>query len=124
MYRAFIECYYICPTTGHLLDTHNKIQKLCLGYLQIKAFNFQINQPTRCNNSSSYYLTFMYSSTCFGRPHSHHQECNNCSSSLWFYLWNLLVAVMLVVVGPARPQPTALLTPRSNGKIRGCYCSC
>ena len=26
----------------------------------------------------------MYSSTCFGRPHAHHQELNNCSSSLWF----------------------------------------
>jgi hypothetical protein len=23
-----------------------------------------------------YYLTFMYSSTCFGRPHAHHQELN------------------------------------------------
>jgi len=25
---------------------------------------------------------------------------------------------------PARPRPTALLPPRSNGKTRGCYCSC
>jgi hypothetical protein len=25
---------------------------------------------------------------------------------------------------PARPQPTALLPPRSDGKTRGCYCSC
>jgi hypothetical protein len=24
----------------------------------------------------------------------------------------------------ARPRPTALLPPRSNGKTRGCYCSC
>jgi hypothetical protein len=23
-------------------------------------------------------------STCFGRPPAHHQELNNCSSSLWF----------------------------------------
>jgi hypothetical protein len=35
--------------------------------------------------SSAYYLTFIYSSTCFGRPHAHHQELNNCSSSLWCY---------------------------------------
>jgi len=27
----------------------------------------------------------MYSSTCFGRPHAHHQELNNCNSGLWFY---------------------------------------
>jgi len=50
-----------------------------------------------------YYLTFMYSSTCFGRPHAHHQELNNCSSSLCFYCWNVVVAVLLVVVGPAGP---------------------
>ena len=57
------------------------------------------------------YLTFtrMYSSTRFGRPHAHHQELN-CSSSLWFYRWSVVVAVLLVVVGPAgtfqRNQPT------------------
>jgi hypothetical protein len=42
----------------------------------------------------------MYSSTCFVRPHAHHQELNNCSSSLWFYRWSVVVAVLLVVVGP------------------------
>ena len=45
---------------------------------------------------------------------------NNCSSSLWFYRWNVVVAVLLVVVGPAgrstRPRPTALLSPSSDGK--------
>jgi hypothetical protein len=41
----------------------------------------------------------MYSSTCFWRPHAHHQELNNCSSSLWFYRWSVEVAVLLVVVG-------------------------
>ena len=25
---------------------------------------------------------------------------NNCSSSLWFYRWSVVVAVLLVVVGP------------------------
>jgi hypothetical protein len=52
-----------------------------------------------------YYLTFMYSSTCFGRPHAYHQELNNSSSSLWFYRWSVVIAVLLVVVGPAaRPD--------------------
>jgi hypothetical protein len=46
-------------------------------------------------------LTFIYSSTCFGRPHAHHQELNNCSSSLWFYLWSVVITVLLVVFGPA-----------------------
>jgi hypothetical protein len=53
--------------------------------------SFQINQPTRCNNFSSLLLTFMYSSTCFGRPHAHHQGFNNCSSSLWVYRWSVLL---------------------------------
>ena len=47
-------------------------------------------------------LTFIYSSTCFGRPHAHHQELNNCSSSLWFHRWSVVVAMLLVVVGPDR----------------------
>ena len=46
-------------------------------------------------------LTFIYSSTCFGRSHAHHQELNNCSSSLWFYRWSVVGAVLLVVVRPA-----------------------
>jgi len=83
---------------------------LKLMYLKFKVCksvhhrSFQINQPTRCNNFSSLLLDVysMYSSTCFGRPHAHHQELNNCSSSLWFYIWSVVVAVLLVVVGPAR----------------------
>jgi len=51
-----------------------------------------------------YYLTFMYSSTCFGRPPAHHQGLNNCSSSLWFYRWSVVVAVQLVVVGNDHDQ--------------------
>jgi len=46
-------------------------------------------------------LRVKYSSTCFGRSHAHHHELNNCSSSLWFYRWSVVVAVPLVVVGPA-----------------------
>jgi hypothetical protein len=38
----------------------------------------------------------MYSSTCFERLHAHHQKLNNCSSSLCFYRWNVVIAVLLV----------------------------
>jgi hypothetical protein len=53
-----------------------------------------------------YFLTFMYSSACFGRPHAHHQELNNCSSSLWFYHCSVVVAVLFVVVGLVKTGPT------------------
>jgi len=51
-------------------------------------------------------LTFIYSSACFGHPHAYHQEPNNCSSSPWFYLRNVVIAVLLVVVRPAGPTTT------------------
>jgi hypothetical protein len=38
-------------------------------------------------------------------PHAHHQELNNCNSSLWFYLWDVVVAELLVVVGPVITGP-------------------
>ena len=47
-----------------------------------------------------YYLSFKYSSTCFGHPHAHHQELNNCSSNLWFYRWSVVITVLLVMVRP------------------------
>ena len=31
---------------------------------------------------------------------------NNCSSSLWFYRWSVVVAVLLVVVRPTGPTTT------------------
>jgi len=40
----------------------------------------------------------MCGSTCFGRFLAHHQEFNNCISSLWFYRWGVAVAALLVVV--------------------------
>jgi hypothetical protein len=43
-------------------------------------------------------LTFVYNSTCFGRFSTYHQELNDCSGSLWFYLR------IVVTVRPARPR--------------------
>jgi len=40
-------------------------------------------------------LTFIYSSTYFGRPHAHHQKLDDCSGSLWFYLRIVVTAVLL-----------------------------
>jgi len=50
-------------------------------------------------------LTFVYSSTCFGRFPTHHQELNDCSGSLWFYLRIVVTVVLFSWSGrPARPR--------------------
>jgi hypothetical protein len=48
-------------------------------------------------------LTFVYSSTCFGRFSAHNQELNDCSRSFWFYLRIVVIAVLCWWSGrPAR----------------------
>jgi hypothetical protein len=54
----------------------------------------QINHQPDATIFQFIILTFIYSSTCFGRPHDHHQEVNDCSSSLWFYLRSVVIAVL------------------------------
>jgi hypothetical protein len=78
-------------------------------YFMIKILTVfkYISEPV-ATISQVYYLTFtrIYCSTCFGRPHAHHQELNNCNSCLWFYRWSVVLAVLLVVVGLAGPYTT------------------
>jgi len=73
------------------------------------VIQIQVNQLD-ATISQVYYLTFMYSSTCLGHPHAHHQEINNCSSSLWFDCWRVVIAVLLVVVSPTMTNSTATTT--------------
>ena len=54
----------------------------------------QINHQPDATIFQFIILTFIYSSTCFGRFHAHHQELNDCSGSLWFYL-RIMVTVVL-----------------------------
>jgi hypothetical protein len=50
-------------------------------------------------------LTFVYSSTCFGRFPANHQEVNDCSGSFWFYLHIIVIGVLHSWLGrPARPR--------------------
>jgi hypothetical protein len=86
----------------------------------------QINHKPDATIFQFIILTFVYSSTCFGRFLAHHQELNDCSGSLWFYLRIVVIADSraVFVVGPADPTTnTARLSPRYEGKTRGCHCS-
>jgi hypothetical protein len=75
-------------------------------------FTLQLKKVNQLDATISpvYYLMFMYGSTCFGRPHALHQDLNNCSNSLWFYCWSVVVALLLVMVGPAGPTTTSSIS--------------
>jgi hypothetical protein len=68
----------------------------------------QINHQTDAKIAQFIILTFVYSSTCFGRFSSHHQELVDCSGSLWFYLRIVVIVVLCPWSGrvglPARPR--------------------
>jgi hypothetical protein len=48
----------------------------------------QINRQPDATFFQFIILTFIYSSTCFGHFPARHQELNDCSGSLWFYLFS------------------------------------
>jgi len=54
----------------------------------------QINHQLDATNFQLIILTFVYNSTCFGRFPAHHQELNDCSGSLWFYLRIVVIVVL------------------------------
>ena len=58
------------------------------------CYSIQINHHPGATVFQFIILTFIYSSTCFGRSTAHHQEANDCSNSLWFYL-RIVVTVVL-----------------------------
>jgi len=47
----------------------------------------KINHQRDATISPVYYLIFIYNSTCFWRPHAHHQEFNNCNNTAITTLW-------------------------------------
>jgi hypothetical protein len=102
---------------GHLyrLMTWNTIQINCVDKTQSKQNqlnNLEKYELKACNTNSLHFnsiqinhqpdatifqfiiLTFIYSSTCFGRCPAHHQELNDCSGNLWFY-FRIVVTVVL-----------------------------
>ena len=55
----------------------------------------QTNQPTRCNNSSSLLLDVYAQLNMFRASSRPSSGAYNCSSSIWFYRWSVVIAVLL-----------------------------
>jgi len=68
----------------------------------------------------------MRGSTSFGCFLAHHQELTTVLTASGFNVGQQRLERCWSWSGrlPARPRPTTLLPPRSNGKTRGCQCSC
>jgi hypothetical protein len=65
----------------------------------------QINHQPDATIFQFIIISFIYSSTCFGRFPAHHQELNDCSDSLWFYLRIVMTVVLCSWSGrPAGPS--------------------
>jgi hypothetical protein len=63
----------------------------------------QINHQPHAAIFQFIILTFTYGSTCFGRFPTHHQELNDCSGILWFYL-RIVVKVVLCYDMKVKPE--------------------
>jgi hypothetical protein len=71
------------------------VQELLFNLFGTKVLHLiQINHQPDATIFHFIILTFVYSSTCFGQFPAHHQELNDCSGSLWFYL-RIVVTVVL-----------------------------
>jgi hypothetical protein len=60
----------------------------------VRHRTIQINHQPDATIFNFIILTFVYSSTCFRCFSANHQELNDCSGSLWFYL-RIVVTVVL-----------------------------
>jgi hypothetical protein len=67
----------------------------------------QINHQPDASIFQFIILTFVYNLTCFGRFSAHHQELDDCSGSLWFYL-----RIVVIVGRPDHEHSTTITTIR------------
>jgi hypothetical protein len=96
----------------------------CKVWKSVYHRTIQINHPPDAKIFQFIILMFVYSSTCFGRFPAHHQELTDCSGSLWFYIRIVVTVVLCLWLGWPAGLTTniARLSPRYEGKTRGCRC--
>jgi hypothetical protein len=118
------EAESLFETSVNTYSTVSKTSRLDSKFKIFKSVHhrtIQINHQPSAKIFQFIILTFIYSSTYFGRFATHHQELNDCSSSLWFYLRVVVTVVLCSWSG--RLTDTARLSPRHEGKTGGCHCN-
>jgi hypothetical protein len=70
----------------------------------------QINHQPDATVFQFIILTSVYSSTCFGRFSAHHQEINDSSGSLWFYLRTVVTVVLCSWSGRPNHEHSTIVT--------------
>ena len=87
--------YFAVSVSMYILNTNKNTHYIWqTGTLESNKHAVQINHQPDATIFQFIILTFIYSSTCFGRFPAHHQKLNDCSGSLWFYL-RIVVTVVL-----------------------------
>ena len=90
-------CYCTSLTKRPFVVTHTIRQTVIPKFKFCKSVHHRTIQIHHQPDSTIFQfiiLTFIYSSTRFGRFPAHHQEFNDCSGSLWFYLRIVVIVVL------------------------------
>ena len=130
------QCICVFLMTVAVKSYFAKQHKL-VDFCEVEPLYSSNKSPTTCNNFivqtnhqphatifQFFILTFIYSSTYIGRSPAHHQELNDCSGSLWFYLRIVVIVMLCSWSGRLdRPRTQHILSPLYEGKTRGCHCS-
>jgi hypothetical protein len=93
-----------------LLKRSATVQYVCVFKVckSVHHRTIQINHQPDATIFQLIIMMFMYNSKSFGRFLAHHQELNDCSGGLWFYLRIVVTVVLCSWSGrpgrPARPQ--------------------
>jgi hypothetical protein len=74
----------------------------------------QINHQPDATVFQFIILAFVYSSTSFGRFPAYHQELNDSSGNLWFYLRIVVILVLFLVGPPGQTTNTVRPSPRTK----------
>jgi len=77
----------------------------------------QINQPTRCNSFTSLLFevyVWLYMFRALLRQSS---GAYNCTRSLWFYRWSVVVGALLVVVWQTTSNNALTVKPEAPGAV-------